>query len=382
MTGNVRQAPGVVRSNAGPQQGLFFMRWIASIVTAVALVAFATPAMAQTDKELGPGSSAPGFDIEEWIVGDEVTFQPDQIYVVCFWEPSERWSEAAIGYLNSIQKNILNSWTPITTVVISRAEPDVLRSYARRMVRSEDFALHVAADRRGETWRKWMGAAKRETVPTVFIVDRAGKIQDIGNPVSSEENFREFVDLLGMIMEGRYDAVLYRQTARLRSRIRTTRRMKNWRLTNQHMDKLIETDPRVFALTHIDRFEMLLVDQDKKEEAYAYAQKLMAENADDAGLLARLAEKIATDPDIPDDKKDLDVALALAKAASLVTDSQSPTRYATIATVHFERGEIDQAVSMQRQAYRVALPALKERLKADLDRYVVAQRQQRRQRVP
>ena len=148
------------------------------------------------------------------------------------------------------------------------------------------------------------------------------------------------------------------------------------------MDELLEADPFVFAMTHLDRFEMMLLDQDDRAAAYEYANKLLKENTDDPLLLARLAEKIATDPVIPAEKRDFDAAKALAKAAAAGVSPEDPYRYHIEAVVYYHAGEFRKAVSLQRQAWRVAHPVLKPRMQHHLEIYTKAMREGRAARVP
>ncbi len=82
-----------------------------------------------------------------------------------------------------------------------------------------------------------------------------------------------------------------------------------------------------------------------------------------------LAEKIGSDPKIPTEARDMDLALELAEAARSVAGRHDPKALATLALVHYRRGELDEAIEYQKQAYFVALPNCKPDYRRDLKVY-------------
>ena len=142
-------------------------------------------------------------------------------------------------------------------------------------------------------------------------------------------------------------------------------------MTEIHYDKVIALDKRVFADIALEKFEMYLVDMNEPDRAYTYATSLIDEEyASDAQLLIDLAEKIATDPDIPDEKRRFDVAVKSAKAA--IETIRSENKYkalSALAKVHYASGELQEAVNLQREAWFLAEPRHKSEFKHDLDSY-------------
>ena len=128
---------------------------------------------------------------------------------------------------------------------------------------------------------------------------------------------------------------------------------------------------RVFAMTALERFEMLLVDMDEREQAYQYAREQLIDRmfASDSGALRMLAVKISEDPGLSADQRDLDVAALAAERSLELAGSRNPDALACAAGVHFHRGEYREAIDLQTQAYFNARPMEKAAHKGLLNGY-------------
>ena len=82
-----------------------------------------------------------------------------------------------------------------------------------------------------------------------------------------------------------------------------------------------------------------------------------------------LAEKIATDPNIEREDRDLGIALEAAKSAMRLAGNRDPETQATVALVHYHRGEVKKAISYQKKAWMLANPRMKPGYKRVLDAY-------------
>ena len=156
--------------------------------------------------------------------------------------------------------------------------------------------------------------------------------------------------------------------------IKSARRIKNWRMAFKTIDDVVKEEPHTFAFLNLDRFEIMIADQDDPKAAYEFARKLITDYGDDAPLLAALATKIATDPIIPADKRDYDLAMDAAKVAAAQSSRQDPGRYSVPALVHFHAGRTDEAIRLQKKAYFVAHPKDKPNAKRVLEQYKEASR--------
>lgn len=324
----------------------------------------AAPARAQSQK-LRLGDPAPGIDLSAWINGEETRLSEGSVYVVVFWSATDGRSERIMRPLTELQEKYAPD---LTVLAIAAEDAGAARAFLLRNKDRMKFVVGVDRDR--TTWRAWMEASERSRMPMAFIVDRAGKIQFIGDPSESE-----FEDVLGRVVAGRYDTQLFRSAQGAINAARQARRVKNWRLATQHYTQLLGTDRTVFAEFALEQFEMILLDMDQTAAAYAMAKAFIDEEySGDARFLMDLALRIAGDPRIPEEKRDFTVAFRAAGAAAELLPADDPRRLSTLAAVNYHAGKVAEAITLQRSAWRLARPELKERLRRDLEMYQAAQR--------
>jgi hypothetical protein len=307
---------------------------------------------------------APGLDIEQWIKGDEVTLATGQTYIVFFWSIEDPVSRAAFEPLTEMQEMYIDDG--LTVIAITSNDVEQVERFVRR--HEGEMGFTVAVDRRDSTVRAWKNLihATDDITGLSFIVGHKGRVQIFGHPIAPK-----YEDYLVRVLHGRFDATLERQALPRLEAARSARKTRTWRMALRHYDEVIDLDPRVFAETALERFEMMLVDMEDREAAYQYArEKLMGEYfANDAGALGMLAEKIATDPAIPREARDLDVALDAAKAMMQIATDRDPDACATMALIRYHRGEIEQAIDLQKRAYFLARPRRKAAYKRVLEAY-------------
>ncbi len=343
---------------------------VRTLLSAALVLGLAASAWAQ-EKKLQVGDQAPGLDIEVWAKGNETALDSGNVYVVDFWATWCGPCKRSIPHLTALQKD--NGDKGLTIIGISWEEPDLVQKFVKDWGSKMEYT--VAVDRREGTKRAWFDAAKREGIPVAYIVDRKGKIAWIGNPLA--EANEGFDDALKRVLSGRYDPQLEKAAAPALKGAKDARKVRNWRLANKYYDEVIALDPEVFAPIALQKFEMLLLDMDDQKAAYEYATKLMNEEfANDGEALQFLANKIATDSRIDKSKRDMDLALELSETARKVIGDDDPKALAGVASIRAQRGEFDQAIALQKQAYFNASPKAKPEFKRQLEAYQAqAQRQ-------
>ncbi|MEE3001527.1 MAG: TlpA disulfide reductase family protein [Planctomycetota bacterium] len=330
------------------------------LLTAALLCLFCAPAHAQRGQSLKVGDAAPGLSIAEWVKhakghpeGD-INFEKGTTYVVEFWATWCPPCRKSIPHLTDIQNKY--DADELRIIGVTTEEPDVVKGFVKKQGRRMNYS--VAIDKRNGTSRAWSRAAGQSGIPHAFIVDNEGKIQFIGHPLSED-----FEDTLTEVMKGRYNRKLMLQAQSVIDAIEDARDLKNWSQYELMTQKLIERDPRIFYTYILDRFEVFLLKQEDAPKAYAYAEEVIETYPDDPELLGWLAEKIAAAPNIPDAKRDLDIALMAAKTARTNSDPDDPRFLAFEASVRFRRGEVTEAVDLQERAFFMASP----RKKADYE---------------
>jgi thiol-disulfide isomerase/thioredoxin len=336
------------------------VRTLLSAVTALGLTA---GAWAQ-EKVLGVGDQAPGLDIELWTRGEETSIETGKVYVIDFWATWCGPCKESIPHLTELQKEYGSKGLSI--IGISWEEPDLVKKFTTQWSGKMDYT--VAVDRREGTKRAWFDAAKQDGIPCAYIIDRKGKIAFIGNPLPRANS--GFDDVLKRVLSGRYDPRLEKQAQPGIKGAASARKAQNWRMANKYYDDVINLDSSVFATVALDKFEMQLLDMDDQMVAYEYAKTLIDEKfANDSGALQMLSDKIAIDSKIAADHRNLDVALEAAEAARRLEGDDNPEALAAVARVRYARGEVAQAIDLQKQAYFKAAPKAKPAFKRDLEIY-------------
>ncbi|MBT8484364.1 MAG: TlpA family protein disulfide reductase [Phycisphaerales bacterium] len=310
-------------------------------------------------RDLSVGDAAPGLNIEQWVKGPETTIENGRTYVVYFWATHCTECVKAMPVLTGLQDRYGDR---LTIIGISTEESEVVERFVTSQ--GSNMNIVVAADRRRGTERAWMGAADVDDMPAVFIVDHRGQVQFIGSPLEER-----FTSVLPLVLSKRYDARLFEQAQPMIDAARGARKVRNWRMCFKMLDDIIKVDPTVFGLYTLEKLEIMLVDMNDATQASVYANEILERYADDAGVLAALAEMIVTSPKIPDDKRDLDLAMRAAEAAAKVSDRNDPTGYSVQALVHYHAGRMDKAISLQRKAYFIARPEDKPGFKRVLKSY-------------
>jgi len=342
------------------------MRLTTSLIAILIVAMLAAPATAQRTS-LRVGSKAPGLDIEHWINSDELTIEKDQAYVIEFWATWCGPCKRVTPILDELHEELGSRG--LTIIGISDEDKSTVERYVRG--KGDDMSYPIAVDRRKATSRSWMAAAGINGIPAAFVVDGSGIVQWIGNPLADTD---EFIKIVESVCSGRYDAKLSKQAEPYLRAAKNARRVKNWKLAHKHMDDVIELDQRVFAYTALDKYEMLLLEQKDADAAAGWADEMLVTWSDDPEFLADVAEYIATNPIIPAEQRDMDLALEFAETAARVGKSDHPRGYEVQALVHFHRGDVDKAMSLQRRAFFLAVPKEKDTYRRDLEKYQEAAR--------
>lgn len=309
--------------------------------------------------ELAVGSNAPGLDIEKWVKGDAVEIKKGNVYVVEFWATWCGPCIRSMPHLTELQKKYKKKG--LTIIGVSSEELGTVQSFGRL----NTMGYTVAVDRRDATKRAWFEAAGQKGIPAAFIVDRKGKIAFIGHPASDE-----FDKVLNEVMGGRYDPVLMKKAAPALKAARQARKLRNWRMADKHYTEIIEVDQAVFLEVALEHLEMMLVDMGETTKGYARAREMIQRysRSRDVEALCEIAERIAVDPKIAAEQRDLGVAMEAAQAASRLSGNDSAV-LSTVALVQYRSGQIEAAVKTQRQAWMSAPRGEKADYKRAYDTY-------------
>ena len=333
-----------------------------AILPLLFLLAVSIPVHAQKEK-LAVGDQAPEISISTWVKGESTAITSGQVYLIEFWATWCGPCKRAMPHLSDLQEQY---GSRVTVIGISTEELDVVKRFVRK---SEVMNYTVAVDDNKATNNSWMKAAGKNGIPCTFVVDARGVIQYIGHPMDPD-----LEEILPLVIAGRYDAKLFDRSRATRRAADNARESRNWRMCMKHLDDIIALDPHIFASLHQQKFEIMLLDMDDRDAAYAYIDHVVQEYGEDADLLFSLATQIATDPGIPETKRDFPRAILIAEAAARLITEGDHRKYSVPAQVYFKSGDLIRAASLQRKAVRMASPRDKDQMQHDLESYLKVRR--------
>lgn len=178
-------------------------------------------------------------------------------------------------------------------------------------------------------------AAGRNGIPSIFIVDQNQKIAWMGHPMDGMDAALE------KIVAGTYDLAGEAEKYR-----------------------------KAMAAEGLKEEFAGMVRAGKHTAAFKFAARhLDGAFNDDANFLNFIAWEIV-DPEGSVENKDLELAMRAAKRADELTERKSAAIVDTLARVHFCKGEVAQAVELQKVAVSLAEGEMKAELEKALDEYL------------
>ncbi|MCZ6834565.1 MAG: hypothetical protein O7G85_02210 [Planctomycetota bacterium] len=342
------------------------------IVLVLILLAASSTALGQRRGSLSPGGTAPGLDIEEWGT-DPINIEVDNVYFVLFLPDSAAaFTDTLIDFLDQVQIDYQSRYPDFHVIMVNRGEVVASTRFERMLGKLE--RVHWGSDRRNSTERAWMGASGLNTDFGFFIIDRKSQVQYItGTDNTIPDDLEE---ILALVLDDRYDVLLMDRAERYVKPCENSRKVRNFRQCHMHLDSIIDLDKKIFAKYMLTKFEVMLLDEKKKDEAYYYADQLISECGDDPNFLMWMTDFILEDPRISDADRDLDVAMNAAEAAFQGFHENEPAGYALLGKVNYHLGNLMKAVEYQEKAWLIARPNSKPEYWRTLIAYKEAARRQ------
>ncbi len=245
---------------------------------------------------------------------------------------------------------------------------------------NEAMAFTVATDADGSVKRDIFAAAGERGIPSSFIIAK-GVVQWIGHPARLDAP-------LAQVVAGTWDPARAKKLAKQEKAFeRAVQRLgPRLREAQGQPQKLLEVFDELIAEIpsrpgpQVEKFEILLLQLHRDDEAYALAKTIVAAHPDDANLHNELAWTIVDDKNVK--RRDLDLALRLARRANDLTKSKNGAILDTLARAHFERGDLDKAITWQEKAVKYAEGRMADELRRALERYRTAKAKQPEQDPP
>lgn len=335
------------------------MRNIIFTCTTLALLALAP--IPQEVPTLVVGSIAPPIDSLELVQGELVS--NPKVRVVEFWATWCGPCKQSIPHINELYQ----SQQPNGLEVIGVS--DETRAKVEPFVRKQgsQMSYTVALDSGKKVSSAYMQAAGQNGIPCAFVIGQNNKIVYIGHPMDPE-----FTNAVKLSLTGRYDPKLSKQAAPLLDAARNAIKAKNFKDGYRRFDEVVALDPMIFSDIALEKYRVMLNDEKNTVGAKNYAKEMSAAfvAAGDTVALRDLALTLSSDPRVS--IYDNDLALAAAEAMLKSSSSSDPSANATLASVHYARGDFAKAVEAQKKAMRLASPIAKSSYKPTLDAYELA----------
>jgi thiol-disulfide isomerase/thioredoxin len=138
----------------------------------------------KTVVSLKVGDPAPPLRASKWLQGKEVKeFKPGKVYVVDFWAT---WCGLCVLTMpDTAELQAQYKDKGVTIIGYSARDPDNSEEKVAAFVKKRGpklpYTFAYADDH--TTYDAWMGAAGRQGLPCVFVVDKTGRIAYIGHPI-------------------------------------------------------------------------------------------------------------------------------------------------------------------------------------------------------
>ncbi|HIA71979.1 MAG TPA: redoxin domain-containing protein [Phycisphaerales bacterium] len=302
------------------------------------------------------GDKAPAISVDHWIKGDAIEgFEYGQVYVMEFWATWCGPCVSSMPHLSSVQEEYGDKVKIIG--VSSEKSPEVVTTFLAKTNKRDDklnndrMRYTVAVDPDRSTSRVFMEASSQRGIPTAFIVNQKGQVAWIGHPMYIDEPLKE-------IVEGTWDLAAAAKAFRIEAEQELALEAMNdiWleAKKNQDWDMWIAAiDAFTAEYGENDsmaktKFDALLTGKKDKKAAYAWARRMAKRMWDNSQALNALAWGIVDET--PDELRDLDFALRIAKRASDLTDNKDAMILDTLARCYWDMGKKYKAIAWQEKA--------------------------------
>jgi len=262
------------------------------------------------------GDPAPELKIARWVKGEPVDLahgRGKNIYVVEFWATWCPPCRETIPKLTEIQAKFKDEGVVI--IGISSEESfDKVKEFVDS--KADTMTYTVAFDDNRETSRRYMEAFQQSGIPYAFVVDRKGNIVWHGHPMQNLEA------VLEAVVKDKFDGAAMQKTEAGKSLL-----------------------PVYF---------FLLSRTKEKDIATTVAQRILSYADKDAEILEQLAMISMGEEQVPEDMRNVELALTAARSAYELSGDKSFSPCNTYARALFLSGKVAEAVEIQEKAVRLA----------------------------
>ena len=347
---------------------------IACVASLLLLVAVERDASATTDS-LQLGDPAPIIKGAKWLRGSPVDkWQQGHVYILDFWAT---WCKPCMTQMPAHQA-LQDQHADRNVHVVGIA----IWSDKGPMTPAEALELHpglkyvIAKDLNNNVADVFMGGTKMRGLPALMLVDLHGRLAWVGDPGEEFEMALEAViaDTFDLDAARLQDEVR-RESQDLFAEIDEYRRSGNPGLAAERVDDVIALDQTRNGWAYAMKYEIFVTDLKDWSAAEEVVQEFTASESGRNPFFnyVFVLRMLKATEALPVAQRDLDNALQLALIAVESADNPTPDYLATLARVHYLRGERDEAVRWQKKAIDVAPSAQRKALTDTLHEYESAE---------
>ena len=310
---------------------------------------------------LSIGDKAPGLAIADWLKGTEANeFVKDKVYVVEFWATSCAPCLQSMPHLAELQEHYGDR---VQIIGVTDQSPELISRFMSRKANDDEtwdnvIQHTIAIDEEQETTLAYLGGIDRYYIPSAFII-KNGIIEWIGSPLVMDET-------LDAIVEGTWDRVAGRReyehmrlvesmTEENEPKIARAFQREEYDEALALIAEIEAVDPKSVSLKN-KRIAVLRAAGRTSEMQQVLSQTLRA-NWDDPKKLDLISWNIAAS-DANTNEGLMNAVLEAMTHAEKVTEGQNSSVLDTLARIHFELGDLETAVAVQKRA--VAIPGAAE----------------------
>jgi hypothetical protein len=364
-----RRLAVIAGMSAGLWVGLSVARAGLSVQPAAAESASASASVSPVkSSELFIGDAAPALALSGMVRGEAAAkLDGGSVTVLAFWATWSREARASVRLLNALAQE-----PGVRVLAISGpdARGESAESARERVEKMDPApAFDVAIDEGRRTRERYLDASGLQGIPTVFVVDGAGRLAWTSQPGDGDDPAM-LRSILGRVRDGTWDLARARRLREAEQRVQELAEVLDFEPALPLIDELLEAEPGLFKEWAFIRFQVMR-DRGAKE-AVEYARKAVPSALwNSADALNSVAWFIAAEA--PKSVVDLDLALKAAERASELTKHENAAILDTLAKVWFERGEAKKAFEWQTRAVaRLDREPNREEYEARLKQYRTA----------
>ena len=335
----------------------------------ISLAALAVMSWSSCPAQAAPqiGDRPPPLRIKEWVKGKPVDLARDsrnKIHLVEFWATWCPPCTASIPLLSELQTKYKND-----LVIIGVTDPDDrgnTTSAIRRFVKKQGSKMSytVAIDRDGKTFDAYFDKAAPVGIPHAFLVNRDRKIVWQGSPLDPA-----LMEVIPAVIDGTYDlkaAKLEAEVYRRLDALSFSLQMGQWGVVWDGLIDILKLDPAndaaFNALKDIYSLELRNTRTFRK-----WARSHIDAHRGNAVAMERLASALLAIGDLS--ARTPDLVLEAAQAAHEASKGRDASVIAVYAGALYQIGDLEGAISRQRDAIALASGDERKQLEGVLEYY-------------